>query len=369
MSARYKQRTSRQARWSRRVAMFGAQLLIVGVLLHYFDAVTTTTALYIVAAALIFAMAALILSASSFVMVWRHGLQGGGYAVSGAIVACLVLAGPVLLVPKLLLLPQINDISTNTLDPPKFETVSTLRPSDANGLRYPGPEVALKQLAAYPDIRPMELERSGEEAFKLVRDAVERLGWDVVAESKPAKDQAGRIEAVSRTMIMGFSDDVVIRVSSGAKESLVDVRSASRYGQHDFGTNAKRIKRLFAEVKAGLEKGERTALEVALARRAVETRKQEKIAKEKARKEARLRAEEEAARQRALLEDARERQEEQLRAIQEEQLRIQSQLPEGQQNGLFPFPAEAQDEPKPRVQRRGGRWNQPADRFFRQFGE
>jgi hypothetical protein len=35
----------------------------------------------------------------------------------------------------------------------------------------------------------------------------------------------------------------------------------SRYGAHDLGANAARIRALFAEVTAGLEKGEKTVLE------------------------------------------------------------------------------------------------------------
>ena len=37
---------------------------------------------------------------------------------------------------------------------------------------------------------------------------------------------------------MGFRDDVVVRVSPLDDGSRIDVRSASRYGVGDFGTNA-----------------------------------------------------------------------------------------------------------------------------------
>ena len=41
---------------------------------------------------------------------------------------------------------------------------------------------------------------------------------------------------------MGFRDDVVIRISPLGKGTRVDVRSASRFGTHDFGANASRIR-------------------------------------------------------------------------------------------------------------------------------
>ena len=52
----------------------------------------------------------------------------------------------------------------------------------------------------------------------------------------------GIIEAVARTPILGFRDDVVVRVRATTDGARIDVRSASRYGRHDFGTNAARVR-------------------------------------------------------------------------------------------------------------------------------
>lgn len=46
---------------------------------------------------------------------------------------------------------------------------------------------------------------------------------------------------------------------------MVDIRSASRYGTHDFGANADRIRTFYEEVNTALEKGEKTVLEQAAA--------------------------------------------------------------------------------------------------------
>ena len=51
----------------------------------------------------------------------------------------------------------------------------------------------------------------------------------------------GRIQAVARTAILGFRDDVVVRIRPDPDGARVDIRSTSRYGRHDFGTNASRI--------------------------------------------------------------------------------------------------------------------------------
>ena len=56
------------------------------------------------------------------------------------------------------------------------------------------------------------------------------------------------IEATARTPIMGFRDDVVIRVSPTSDGARVDMRSASRYGLYDFGANAARIRSLLEDI-------------------------------------------------------------------------------------------------------------------------
>jgi len=73
--------------------------------------------------------------------------------------------------------------------------------------------------------------------------------WRVVDARPP---QAGRrdglIEAVARTPIMGFRDDVVVRVRPAREGARVDIRSASRYGRSDLGVNASRVRALIEDI-------------------------------------------------------------------------------------------------------------------------
>jgi Protein of unknown function (DUF1499) len=71
------------------------------------------------------------------------------------------------------------------------------------------------------------------------------------------------IEAVARTPIMGFRDDVVVRVSFDQDGSRVDVRSTSRYGRTDFGTNAARIRRLLSDIDDSAGSDDETAKKAA----------------------------------------------------------------------------------------------------------
>ncbi|MGC2643653.1 MAG: DUF1499 domain-containing protein, partial [Pseudolabrys sp.] len=58
----------------------------------------------------------------------------------------------------------------------------------------------------------------------------------------------GVIETVARSPIMGFRDDVVIRVTPIGQGARIDMRSASRFGDHDLGANASRVRSLLEDI-------------------------------------------------------------------------------------------------------------------------
>jgi uncharacterized protein (DUF1499 family) len=132
--------------------------------------------------------------------------------------------------------PRINDITTDTANPPQFMTKP--RP-------YPGAEFARLQQKAYPDVRPVTLPMPPKEAFARALAAAESMGWEVVGRDA----DAGRIEAVDTTRWFGFRDDIAVRVSPAAGGSRVDVRSKSRVGRNDYGTNARRIRAYFERLQ------------------------------------------------------------------------------------------------------------------------
>ena len=129
--------------------------------------------------------------------------------------------------------PPINDITTDTENPPRYMTQQR---------EYPGVEFARQQRAAYPDIGPVLLAVPAGAAFKKAVTAAESMGWEVVG----ADAAAGTLEAVDTTKFFGFKDDIAIRVTPTADGSRVDIRSKSRVGRSDIGTNARRI-RAYAE--------------------------------------------------------------------------------------------------------------------------
>jgi uncharacterized protein (DUF1499 family) len=58
--------------------------------------------------------------------------------------------------------------------------------------------------------------------------------------------ESWRIEATDTTTFFGFKDDIVVRLTPIAGRTVVDVRSVSRIGRSDVGTNARRIREYLA---------------------------------------------------------------------------------------------------------------------------
>ena len=134
--------------------------------------------------------------------------------------------------------PPINDITTDTNNPPAYVAIVPLRADAPNSAEYGGPELAAQQLEAYPDIAPLILEATPDAAFDEALSAAQNMGWEIVAAVKGE----GRIEAVATTGWFRFKDDVVVRLTPTGAGTRVDVRSHSRVGRSDIGTNARRIR-------------------------------------------------------------------------------------------------------------------------------
>jgi uncharacterized protein (DUF1499 family) len=136
--------------------------------------------------------------------------------------------------------PPIHDITTDTDDPPPFEVVLAARKATGatNTAEYGGAEIAAAQKTAYPEVKPLVLSDPPPRAFERALEAVRAMGWAVV----DVDPRRGRIEATDTTRWFAFKDDVVVRVRPEGAGSRVDVRSLSRVGKSDVGTNARRIR-------------------------------------------------------------------------------------------------------------------------------
>ena len=159
-------------------------------------------------------------------------------ALLAIVLGAAVLSVPLGLYFRATHVPPIYDISTDLDHPPAFVALRPVRQAASNGADYPGQATATLQREGYPAIKPFRLAADRAAVFAAAEQVARDMGWRIVA----ADPAAGRIEAVTRTFWFGFYDDIVIRIS-GADDGLtqVDMRSASRVGRSDLGTNARRI--------------------------------------------------------------------------------------------------------------------------------
>lgn len=181
------------------------------------------------------------------VRAWRRGPERPGWLPAAGLVASIaVLAIPCTYLWRARHVPPIHDVTTDTEDPPGFVAVLPLRANARNSAAYGGVAVAALQRAAYPDIHPALLAEAPAPVFRRTLAAARAMGWDIVA----ADSAAGRIEATATTFWYGFKDDVVIRLTPQGEGTRLDVRSASRVGRSDIGTNARRVRAYLAKVTA-----------------------------------------------------------------------------------------------------------------------
>lgn len=141
--------------------------------------------------------------------------------------------------------PRIHDITTDTADPPRFVALLPARQKAPNGAEYAGEKIAREQRAAYPDIQPLIVNDPPQQAFDRALAAARKLGWEIVA-SVPTE---GRIEATDATRWFHFKDDLVIRITPTTSGTRLDIRSASRLGRGDLGTNARRVRKFFEALR------------------------------------------------------------------------------------------------------------------------
>jgi hypothetical protein len=158
-------------------------------------------------------------------------------------------------------LPPIHDITTDPIDPPRFEALARLRSGEGtNSAVYAGLYSAEQQRAAYPDIETVELEVPPQRAYDVTLALVHKRKWLVIDERGPQPPRRiGRIEAVARTPIMGFREDISIRVTADGEESRVDIRSSSRYFESDLGSNAARVTKLIEDINTAVDNAKPSA--------------------------------------------------------------------------------------------------------------
>jgi uncharacterized protein (DUF1499 family) len=240
-----------------RLALSGAVLAAFALLLALFagpgtrlDIWTFGTGFKLLKWGAILALGGLALSLLAlYVTTIRRRRRGTALALLGVILAAMTVTPPLLWLQRVRSVPMIHDISTDTDNPPRFEAVLPLRRNAVNSTTYGGDKIAQQQHRAYPGIKPAFYSREPRQVFAAALAVAREMGWQIIASDK----DAGRIEATDTTFWFGFTDDIVIRIGKVDSATRVDVRSLSRVGRSDVGTNARRIADYLATLRQRLQ--------------------------------------------------------------------------------------------------------------------
>ena len=239
------ERPSLAARISLWCGGFAVVAAVVGPLFAHFEIVPPMVGFIVLAIGLLDAVIGLI---SGLIAMLRDGPASRSSAIGGLVASLLVLGVVILAASRGGAVPRINDITTDTVNPPQFVQAARLDENVGRDLSYPGESFAVQQRAGYGEITPLALALEPGAAFGRVFETANQIeSWEITL----ADPGRGVIEGVDTTWLFRFKDDFVIEVrADGSGGSLVHMRSKSRDGKSDVGANAARIRDFFARVTA-----------------------------------------------------------------------------------------------------------------------
>jgi uncharacterized protein (DUF1499 family) len=142
--------------------------------------------------------------------------------------------------------PRINDITTDTQNPPAFTHAQSLPGNQGRDMSYPGEGFAQQQRDGYRELAGLPVAMAPDQAFSRVQLAAHGFPkWTITEEDM----QGHRLEGYETSDMFRFKDDFVIEVRPAATGSVVQMRSKSRDGKGDLGVNARRIAAFFEKLK------------------------------------------------------------------------------------------------------------------------
>jgi uncharacterized protein (DUF1499 family) len=226
---------SRSAIVGRNLGAFAVLLTMVALIFHSFGAADTPSFLMAFTVSLGIGTLAMLFSMRAFSIIWARGKRGLGDAIIGICYGVVLWLVPLVIFAIASSHPRVTDVTTQGDLTPEFIVVEGVRPDWAN-------PVGLDAVMPAPLARPLVTDVSLPEAYDLVMGMITTAHWDVIAESAPddKKPTFASIQAAS-TSAFGFTDDIVVQLTTEGKRTRIDMRSASRVGKFDLGINAQRI--------------------------------------------------------------------------------------------------------------------------------
>jgi hypothetical protein len=275
MTGYYERRKSRAAIWCLRLSAIAVPFFILTILLHRSASITTEQAFWLIAFGIALLLASLVFGLRAAVDLWEKGYKGGRATVNGIVLSALLLIPFGIQLFKALEHPQLNDVTTDVINPPVFLQPVPGKPTETSDSVVYDEYTSRQIVAGYPELVARRYNAPPERVAVSVVEILNRWGWQVAAsrnlpqvETEPAEtdqdeDLAGSeaeianlqptdsetgqtipdivIQAKARSFIMKLPSWLVIRLSASGETTLVDMRSASVWGRHDFGSNTDNI--------------------------------------------------------------------------------------------------------------------------------
>lgn len=263
----YERRKSKAAIWCLRLAVISVPFFILTIVLHRYSNITTPQAFWLIAFGIAMLLASLVFGLRASIDLWEKGYQGGRATVNGIVLSVILLIPFGIQLANALQYPQLNDVSTDVLAPPTF-----LAPVGAEKVLPPSSydDFNARQIVFfYPELVSRRYNAPQERVVTSVLAILKQWGWRITAsenlppaenteaksenseeelaggaESAPgqveiAADMTIQVEA--KSFLLKLPSYFVIRLSPDQETTLVDVRSTSIWGKHDFGGNAKDV--------------------------------------------------------------------------------------------------------------------------------
>ncbi|MBO3759205.1 DUF1499 domain-containing protein [Ciceribacter sp. L1K22] len=283
MKIRYDRPVSRSAFLARRLALFALAMILVAGLAHRFGPLSTPDFVALALVAAVPAAVSVPLALIGLARLWFVGALGGVAATRALLYAALPLGLALFGTWRYMALPEIYDVTTDVIDPPAFIETAEF---DQKWLPRPAirPEDRREQARAYPALASRRYDGALDRVYEAVVRVAAQKGWrigptrgteyavpellpeteageteldgapdDVVPEVGPVPKPRPQeplvsvpatpegtvlIQAETRSLVLGFPMDTMIRLREEAETTLVDLRVESRYGPHDLGFGA-----------------------------------------------------------------------------------------------------------------------------------
>ncbi len=153
--------------------MFAVITVLVSVIIVRFGFLEMKPAMATFFGGLAIAGLSILVGLGAFAAIWQNGSRGMSRILLALLIDAIVLAYPAYLGLQYRKLPPIHDITTDPIDPPRFEALARLRAGEgANSAVYAGLYSAEQQRIAYPDIETAGTGSAG--AARLRTDAAAR---------------------------------------------------------------------------------------------------------------------------------------------------------------------------------------------------